>query len=65
MIAAEDCRAAKEGSVCPGGPTLAGEFTELRHILAEEGYTLAPAPKSTRPNALVETLKAKGPALAG
>ena len=51
--------------MCPGGPTLAGEFTELRHILAEEGYTLAPAPKSTRPNALVEALKATGPALAG
>lgn len=65
VIAAEDCRSAREGSECVDGPTLAGEFAEVRRSLAEEGHTQAPVPKSTRPNALVEILKATGPALAG
>jgi 2-succinyl-5-enolpyruvyl-6-hydroxy-3-cyclohexene-1-carboxylate synthase len=65
VIDAEDYRAFKEWSERAGGPTLADEFAELRRILPEGDCRLAPAPRSTRPNALVETLEAEGRGLAG
>ena len=65
LAASEAYPAFKEWSECTGGRTLAAEFAELRQILSEEDATLAPVPRSTRPNALVETLEAEGVDMAG
>lgn len=65
VIDAEAYLAFKEWSEGTGGRTLAAEFAELRQILSEEDATLVPAPRSTRSNALVETLEAEGLGLPG
>ncbi len=65
VIDAEQYRAFKEWSERAAGRTLADEFADLRRILAEEDWTLAPAPRSTRPNALAEALDAQAHDLAG
>lgn len=65
VIDAEAYQAFKEWSECTGGRTLAAEFAELRQILSEEDATAAPAPRSTRPNALLETLGEEGLDLPG
>jgi prevent-host-death family protein len=60
VIDVEEYRAFQQWSQKGGGPTLADEFAELRQILSEENCTLVASPRSTRPNALVETLEADG-----
>jgi len=65
VIDADAYRAFTEWSERAGGRTLAAEFAELRQILSEEDATLAPVTRSTRPNALVETLEEEGRDLSG
>lgn len=60
VIDVEEYRAFQQWSQKGGEPTLADEFAELRQILSEENCTLVDSPRSTRPNALVETLEADG-----
>lgn len=60
VIDAQQYRAFQEWSQQAGGRTLADEFAELREILSGQDDTLDPSPRSTRPNALVETLEAEG-----
>jgi len=40
--------------------TLGDELAELRRIMDEENYALMLAPRSNRPNALVQTLEEDG-----
>lgn len=65
VIDAEAYRAFTEWSERASGLTLAAEFAELRQILSDEDVTRPPVRRSTRPNALVETLEAEGRDLAG
>jgi len=65
VIDAAQYQAFKEWSEEANRRTLGDELAELRQIMDEEDYALAPAPRSTRPNALVQTLQEDGRDLSG
>jgi len=57
VIDVEDYRVFREWFERVAGRSLACQFSELRQIMAEEDYELSPSDRTTRANALVETLE--------